>query len=61
MSWTLGIEVLYKCSELISVNMILQASFVKDAPIPVNRVRWSPDGNIIGRYVFSFCFLKLDS
>lgn len=26
----------------------LQASMVKDAPISVSRVTWSPDGNFVG-------------
>lgn len=34
--------------------LIIQASFGKDAPMSVNRVRWSPDGNIIGRYILLF-------
>ena len=37
----------YLCQRLI-VQSLLQASMVKDAPISVSRVAWSPDGNFIG-------------
>ncbi|KAI3810476.1 hypothetical protein L1987_20091 [Smallanthus sonchifolius] len=38
----------FKIWDMSSCSLSFQTSFVKDAPISVNRVRWSPDGNIIG-------------
>ncbi|KAI3770509.1 hypothetical protein L6452_01645 [Arctium lappa] len=37
-----------KIWDMSTCSLSFQASFVKDAPMSVNRVRWSPDGNIIG-------------
>ncbi|XP_043815134.1 topless-related protein 3 isoform X2 [Manihot esculenta] len=38
----------FKIWEMTAYPLQFQASLVKDAPISVNRVTWSPDGNLVG-------------
>ncbi|CAI9294147.1 unnamed protein product [Lactuca saligna] len=38
----------FKIWDMSTCSLSFQASFAKDAPMSVNRVKWSPDGNIIG-------------
>ncbi|EEF49925.1 WD-repeat protein, putative [Ricinus communis] len=38
----------FKIWEITSCSLQFQASFVKDAPVSVNRVTWSPDGSLVG-------------
>ncbi|KHG04331.1 Topless-related 2 -like protein [Gossypium arboreum] len=38
----------FKIRDMASCSVLLQASIVKDSSISVNRVAWTPDGNLIG-------------
>ncbi|KAB2009822.1 hypothetical protein ES319_D10G193800v1 [Gossypium barbadense] len=38
----------FKIWDMASCSVLLQASIVKDSSISVNRVAWTPDGNLIG-------------
>nr|CAN79774.1 hypothetical protein VITISV_013612 [Vitis vinifera] len=51
----------FKIWDVTACSLPFQASIAKDAPIPVSRVAWSPDGNFIGMDALPNEIYKIDA